>query len=321
MWKLFEKLGPVLILLVLFGLLAAIIPGFITTRNLRTIAIQSAVTAIIAFGETLVIIAGGIDLSVGTVMSFSMVVMGVLNVYVGLPLGIAVFGALLAGISCGTINGVLVTYLNIPPFISTLGMLGIAQGAALLLSGGYSMYGFPQSFRIVASGALAGIPIAMLIVGGIAILYIFALSNLKIGIYAFAIGGNEMAARAAGIPIKRYKILYYALSGCTAAAGGVVLASRIFSAHPGIGTGYELDAITAAVIGGASLLGGRGSIFGTIIGALIMATIRYSLNLLGISSFWQQIAVGAILLFAVALDNIRRAREKVVVKPPTGLKT
>ena len=303
--RVIDKIGPILIWIALLGGMSILYPGFLSIGNLSTIGLQASTRAILALGITVVIISGGIDLSVGTVMSVSMVTMGMFVLYFGGNIAIGIPMAILVGTCAGLTNGLLISYGRLPPFIATLGMLGIAQGSALVMSKGYSMYGFPEPFQFIAGGEIAGVPFPVFIVGVATLLVYFILYETKVGRYAFAIGGNEEAARRAGVSVNRYKVSFYVISGCFSGIASVVLSSRINSAHPGIGFGYELDAIAAAVIGGNSLRGGKGSVFGSLIGALIMATIRYSLNLLGISSFWQQIALGVVLILAVYLDQMR----------------
>lgn len=306
--RIIDKVGPVLILLGLFGVMSVLYPGFLSVSNLSTIGVQAATRAILALGITVVIISGGIDLSVGTVMSASMVTMGVFTLYLKVNMVIGILVAISMGTFAGIVNGLMISHGRLPPFIATLGMLGIAQGAALVMSKGYSMYGFPESFQFIAAGEFAGIPIPIFAVAAATLLVYCVIYETKTGRYAFAIGGNEEAARRVGISTKRYKVSFYAISGCFAGIASVVLSSRINSAHPGIGFGYELDAIAAAVIGGNSLRGGKGSVPGSVIGALIMATIRYSLNILGISSFWQQLVLGIVLVVVVYFDQMRAMR-------------
>jgi ribose transport system permease protein len=300
-----DKVGPALILMGLFGGMSVLYPGFLSVSNLSTIGVQASTRAILALGITVVIISGGIDLSVGTVMSASMVTMGVFILYFGVNTVTGILVAIITGTCAGLVNGLLISYGRLPPFIATLGMLGIAQGAALVMSKGYSMYGFPESFQFIAAGEIVGIPFPIFAVAGATLLVHSVLYEAKVGRYAFAIGGNEEATRRAGISTNRYKVSFYVISGCFAGIASVVLSSRINSAHPGVGFGYELDAIAAAVIGGNSLRGGKGNVLGSVIGALIMATIRYSLNILGISSFWQQLALGVVLLVVVYFDQMR----------------
>jgi ribose transport system permease protein len=308
-WRLNEKLGALLILAVILLAMTAFYPAFLTTSNLLTIGLQATTRAILAIGVTLVIISGGIDLSVGTVMSLSMVCMATFIINMGLPIWIGILVAVATGGIAGFINGALITIGGLPPFIATLGMLGIAQGTALSLSNGYSMYGFPDSFQFIGGGVLFGIPFPLYILAVIALLMGFVFHHTRVGRYAYAIGGNEEGVRRTGVNVRRYKWGLYVICGALSGAASIVLASRINSAHPGVGYGYELDAIAASVIGGASLMGGRGSVSGAIVGASIMATIRFGLNVLGMSPFLQQIAVGSILIAAVFLDNLRLKHE------------
>jgi ribose transport system permease protein len=308
-WRIAEKLGAVLILFLIFLVMTVFYPNFVTTSNLLTIGLQATTRAILAIGVTLVIISGGIDLSVGTVMSLSMVTMAMMVINLGQPLWLGFPVAMAVGGVAGLINGLLITAGGLPPFIATLGMLGIAQGTALSLSKGNSMYGFPESFQWIGGGTLFGIPVPLYILCAVALLMGFVFHQTKVGRYAFAIGGNEEGVRRTGVSVAGYKVSFYVICGVLSGTASIVLASRINSAHPGVGYGYELDAIAAAVIGGASLMGGRGSVSGAIIGAIIMATIRFGLNVLGMSPFLQQIAVGVILIGAVFLDNLRLKHE------------
>jgi ribose transport system permease protein len=308
-WRLIDRLGPLLTLVVILIGMSIAYPGFVTSANLMTIGTQATTRAILAIGVTLVIISGGIDLSVGTVMSLSMVVMGVFVINGSGPIEIGMLIAVLTGAFVGLINGSLIAFAGLPPFIVTLGMLGVAQGTALTLSQGYSMYGFPRSFEFIGGGTLLGIPFPLYILAAVGLVMAFILRQTKVGRYAYAIGGNEEAARRSGIWVAGFKVVFYVITGAMSGIASVVLASRIASAHPGVGFGYELDAIAAAVIGGASLMGGRGSVGGALIGALIMATIRFGLNVLGITPFIQQIVVGVILVAAVFLDTLRIRHE------------
>jgi ribose/xylose/arabinose/galactoside ABC-type transport system permease subunit len=274
-----------------------------------TIGLQAAVRALLAIGELLVIISGGIDLSVGTAMSLSMVTMGlyVINSHGSLEIGMLI--AIATGVLVGLVNGTLVAFLGLPPFIITLGMLGIAQGLALTLSSGFSMYGFPKEFDFLGGGQIVGIPVPIIILAVVALVASFIFRETKLGRYAYAIGGGEEAARRAGIPVRRFKVAIYAFCGGLVGISSIVLSSRINSAHPGIGLGYELDAIAAVVIGGASLMGGRGNVSGAIIGALTMAAIRFGLNVMAVTPFIQQIVIGVILIIAVYLDRLRILQE------------
>jgi ribose transport system permease protein len=243
-------------------------------------------------------------------MSLSMVVMAVSTMSFGVPMPLSMIVAIALGALGGVINGFLIAYGRIPAFIVTLGMLGIAQGTALKLSGGYSMYGFPDWFDFIANGDLLGIPFPIWIVASIAIIAHYVFTQRPMGRYAFAMGASEESVRRAGVNVRRLKIKIYIFCGLMVGCAAIVLSSRIDSAHPGIGLGFELDAIAASVIGGASLMGGRGSVTGAISGALVMATIRFALNLFGMEPFLQQIVVGVVLIGAVYLDTIRVAQEE-----------
>jgi ribose transport system permease protein len=275
LWRLFNRFGPAIMLMAVVAGMSIAHPDFLTISNLMTIGLQAAVRALLAIGELLVIISGGIDLSVGTAMSLSMVTMGlyVINSHGSLEIGMLI--AIATGVLVGLVNGTLVAFLGLPPFIITLGMLGIAQGLALTLSSGFSMYGFPKEFDFLGGGQIIGIPVPIIILAVVALVASFIFRETKLGRYAYAIGGGEEAARRAGIPVRRFKVAIYAFCGGLVGISSIVLSSRINSAHPGIGLGYELDAIAAVVIGGASLMGGRGNVSGAIIGALTMAAIRF----------------------------------------------
>jgi ribose/xylose/arabinose/galactoside ABC-type transport system permease subunit len=309
LWRLFNRFGPAIMLMAVVAGMSIAHPDFLTISNLMTIGLQAAVRALLAIGELLVIISGGIDLSVGTAMSLSMVTMGlyVINSHGSLEIGMLI--AIATGVLVGLVNGTLVAFLGLPPFIITLGMLGIAQGLALTLSSGFSMYGFPKEFDFLGGGQIIGIPVPIIILAVVALVASFIFRETKLGRYAYAIGGGEEAARRAGIPVRRFKVAIYAFCGGLVGISSIVLSSRINSAHPGIGLGYELDAIAAVVIGGASLMGGRGNVSGAIIGALTMAAIRFGLNVMAVTPFIQQIVIGVILIIAVYLDRLRILQE------------
>jgi ribose/xylose/arabinose/galactoside ABC-type transport system permease subunit len=309
-WRLFDRIGPFLLLLILVLAITAVHPAFLRGSNLLTIGLQASVNALLAIGETLVIVSGGIDLSVGTMMSLSMVVMAVSTISLGIPMWIGLIVAVATGMLGGLINGFLIAFGRIPAFIVTLGMLGIAQGVALKLSGGYSMYGFPDWFDFIGNGEILGVPFPILIVAAVGAGAYFLFTQRPMGRYAFAMGASEESVRRAGVNVRTLKIKVYVFSGLTVGLAAIVLSSRINSAHPGIGLGFELDAIAASVIGGASLMGGRGTVIGAVCGALVMATIRFSLNLFGMESFLQQIVVGIVLIGAVYLDTIRVSQEE-----------
>ena len=309
-----DKIAPLVILFLIGTLMEIFHPGFISVGNVSTIVIQASVRAILAMGVLLVIISGGIDLSVGTVMSFSMVAMALCLLTLGMPWPVGLAAAVAAGALAGAANGFLVAFAGLPPFIATLGMMGIAQGMALTLSNGRSMYGLPAVFEWIGGGAVAGVPVPILILAATMLVMSFVLKQTRLGRYAFALGGSEESVRRAGINVRKFKFGIYVACGATSGLASIVLAARINSAHPGVGFGYELDAIAAVVIGGASLMGGRGTIGGALVGALIMATIRFGLNVLGMSPFIQQIVVGCILIAAVYLDILRLRHEARLFK-------
>lgn len=304
-----RRLAPLLSLFLLAALLAWLSPYFFTLENLLAIGLQMSVVAIMALGQVPIIIAGGIDLSAGSVLGLSGVVACML-LHNGQSFGLALFAALLTGIACGALNGFFITRGKLPPFIATLGMMGIARGLALIITGGVPIFGLPESFATLGGGRfLQVLPLPVmitLVVGG---LTHFALEHTRLGRHAFAIGGNAEAARLAGVVVNRSKQILYVFCGALSGLAGLILASRLNSGQPTAGTGYELDVIAACVIGGASLSGGTGTVGGALIGALIMGVLRNGCNLLDISAFWQQVAIGAIIIVAVFIDQTRRARE------------
>ena len=288
----------------LFGLcvvLWALTPHFLTVSNLLNVAEQAAIIAIVAVGMTFVIITGGIDLSVGSVLAFAGVVMAdVLHRDVPLPLALAV--ALGTGLCCGLVNGALITVGRLPPFIATLGMMSVARGTALMFTEGRPVSGFSGGFRSLATGELLGVPVSVVIMVGVYVVAHFVLTRTKLGRYTYAIGGNEEAALLSGVNVRVYKAAVYGISGMLSGLAAVILTARLNSAQPIAGMMYELDAIAATVIGGTSLLGGEGTVVGTLIGALIMAVLRNGLNLLGVSSFIQQVVIGSVIIAAVLID-------------------
>jgi ribose/xylose/arabinose/galactoside ABC-type transport system permease subunit len=309
LWRLVSRFGPAIILLLVIGGMSVAHPNFLTVSNLLTIGLQAAVRALLAIGVLMVVVSGGIDISVGTSMSLSMVTMGlyIINGHGALVVGMLI--AMATGVIVGLVNGMLIAFLKLQPFIVTLGTLGIAQGLALTLSNGRSMYGFPKEFNFIGGGQVAGIPVPILILAVVGVVGWFVARETKLGRYAYAIGGSEEAARRAGIPVRRFKLGVYAFCGALVGVAAIVLASRINSAHPGIGLGYELDAIAAVVIGGASLMGGRGDVGGAILGALTMSAIRFGLNVMAVTPFIQQIVIGMVLIIAVYLDRVRILQE------------
>lgn len=287
------------VLCILFSILS---PYFFTTSNLLNVAQQSAIIAVISVGMTFVIITAGIDLSVGSVLAFSGVVMASV-LHTGLPIPVGILAGLLIGFGCGMVNGLLVTYGSIPPFIATLGMMSIARGAGLWYTAGRPISGFDDSFRFLATGEVFHIPVPVIIMVIVYVIAHFVLTRTKMGRYTYAIGGNEKAAVLSGINIKFYLNIIYGIAGLLSALAAVMLTARLNSAQPIAGIMYELDAIAATVIGGTSLFGGKGTVIGTLIGALIIGVLRNGLNLLGVSSFIQQIVIGSVIIGAILLDT------------------
>ncbi|MGW4219727.1 ABC transporter permease/substrate-binding protein [Streptomyces bacillaris] len=295
-------LSALVVLLVAMSLLSG---DFLTTQNLLNVGVQAAVTAILAFGVTFVIVSAGIDLSVGSVAALSATVLAWSATSAGVPVVLAVLLAIATGIACGFVNGALISYGKLPPFIATLAMLSIARGLSLVISQG-SPIAFPDSVSRLGDTLGGWLPVPVLVMIAMGLLTALILGRTFIGRSMYAIGGNEEAARLSGLRVKRQKIVIYALSGLFAAVAGIVLASRLVSAQPQAAQGYELDAIAAVVIGGASLAGGVGKASGTLIGALILAVLRNGLNLLSVSAFWQQVVIGVVIALAVLLDTLRR---------------
>jgi len=281
---------------------------FGTPANLQTIAVAAAPFALIALGQTLVILTGGIDLSVGSIIALS--AMTAAATVKGHPerLWLAVLVALLVGLAAGAVNGFLVAKVNVPPFIATLGMLAIASGLAYVVGGGAPINGLPSEFGRIANTEILGLQIPVLVmIAGILVLAM-VMRRTSYGMRIYAVGGNPVAAQIAGVKTGRILFSVYALSGLLAGLSGVMLASRVISGPPNLGQGYELDAIAAVVIGGASLLGGRGNIWGTALGLLLIQTLNNGLDILVVPAYWQSVIKGVLIIAAVAVDvwSVRR---------------
>ena len=303
-----RQLGTLAGLVLLCLALWAATPHFLTVSNLLNVLEQTTLNAIVAAGMTFVIISGGIDLSVGSVLAFSGIGLA-LALESGAPAPAAVAIALAMGASCGLVNGLLITLGRLPPFIATLGMMSVARGAALMLAEGRPISGFGEGFRALATERVLAVPAPVVITIVIYAVAHFVLTRTVFGRVTYAIGGNEEAARLSGVRVRLHKTAVYGVAGLTSAAAAVVLTARLNSAQPTAGTMYELDAIAATVIGGTSLLGGEGSLAGTLIGALIMGVLRNGLNLLNVSSFLQQVVIGAVIIGAVLVDmSLKRRR-------------
>ncbi|CAM5276521.1 Ribose transport system permease protein OS=Streptomyces albaduncus OX=68172 GN=FHS32_000262 PE=3 SV=1 [Streptomyces griseoloalbus] len=297
--------GALTALIVLVVAMSALSGDFLTADNLLNVGVQAAVTAILAFGVTFVIVSAGMSLSVGSVAALSATVLAWSATEAGIPVALAVLLAVATGIVCGLVNGFLVSYGKLPPFIATLAML-VARGLSLVISQG-SPIAFPDSVSHLGDTLGGWLPVPVLVMVVMGLLTAFVLGRTYIGRSMYAIGGNEEAARLSGLRVKKQKpFAIYAFSGLFAAAAGIVLASRLASAQPQAAQGYELDAIAAVIIGGASLAGGTGKASGTLIGALILAVLRNGLNLLSVSAFWQQVVIGVVIALAVLFDTVRR---------------
>jgi ribose transport system permease protein len=301
--------GGLIVLLILFGALTLGSPEFLTGNNLANLARQVAVFGIIAVGQLLIILTAGIDLSVGSVLGLTGCITAELLVH-GTPIGIAIIGGLAAGAAIGVFNGALVAYGKLPPFIVTLGMLGIARGAVLVLTDASTVQPLPDSFGSIANGDFIGLPNLLWMFVFVVVITAFVLRRTVFGRYIYAVGSNPESARLAGVPVTRVLVAVYAIGGLLAAVGGVLFTSRLNAGIPTAGTGYELNAIAACVIGGASLFGAKGGAYGAAAGALIVGTLNNGGNLLNINSFYLQIIIGALILIAVAFDQFqgRRAR-------------
>jgi ribose transport system permease protein len=279
---------------------------FLTYENIISIGLQMSVVAIMAIGQIMVIISGGIDLAAGSVLALAGIITTMLlNANAGIPL--AVLGGLAGGTVCGLLAGALIAWGHLPPFIATLGIMGMARGLALLLTGGSPIFNLPAAFNFLGGGrAFELIPIPLLLAVLLAVAGHVLLTKTRFGRYVFAIGSNVLAARLAGINVPSTLLRLYAFNGLLCGFAGIILASRLSTGQPTAGAGYELDVIASCVIGGASLSGGEGTILGAMIGALIMGVLRNGSNLLDISAFWQQIAIGAIIIVAVLSDQYRK---------------
>ncbi len=276
--------------------------AFLTFNNLMNVARQVSITAIIAAGMTLIILIAGIDLSVGSVLAFSgAIAAGMLSAHV--PLVVVILATLVVGLLFGLINGVFVTRWGIPSFITTLALMVIARGMTLVYTKGYPLVVSDEAFRYIGNGKLLGIPLPIIIMLIVFALMYWVLNYTSFGRYIYAIGGNEEASRLSGIPVRTIKMLVFGIGGMLSALSAIIYTSRLMSAQPTAGTGIELDAIAAVIIGGTSLAGGKGGVIGTLFGALIMGILDNVLNLMNVSPFYQSIAKGLVILIAVLVDS------------------
>lgn len=284
--------------------LALSTPRFFTVSNLMTIGNQVSINALLAFGVTFVIITGGIDLSLGSMVAVTGVVAAMFAHPDTYPVIVPIFIGLAAGSAMGAFNGLVITKSKVPPFIVTLGTMTIGRGLALILSKGRPVSNLSDSFNFIGGGNLFGIPFPIIILIVAFVVCSIVLNKTILGRYMYAVGGNEPAARASGIRVSRVKMWVYTICGLLSAMGGILLTSRITTGQPNAGSGFELDAIAAAIIGGTSTSGGTGSMTGTLIGALLIGVISNSLDLLNVTSYYQQVVMGAIIIGAVVLDSV-----------------
>lgn len=299
--------GTLLGLILIVVVFASLSPVFLTAPNWVNILQQSSINAAIALGMTLVIISGGIDLSVGPTAALSAVI-GASLMVAGVPVPLAIMASLGVGMLCGLFNGVLVAYAGLQPFIVTLGGLSLYRALALIYTGGNPVFGIPPEFRALTNGTVLGVPNPVIAVAIIALILWVVLNKTPLGEYILAVGGNEEAARIAGVPVAKTKVATFVISGTLASIAALILVGRLGAAEPTIGNLWELDAIAAAAIGGASLMGGKGSIVGTIIGAIILGALRNGLTLMNVQAFYQLLATGIIIIVAMLIDRATRGR-------------
>lgn len=303
-----EWYGALVAVLVLGVFLTIASPFFLTTGNLSNILVQASVIALLAGGQTFVILTGGVDLAVGALTALAGAVAGHVMIRLGVDPYLAILLALAIGAAVGAFNGYLVAFVGIPSFIVTLGGLTLWRGMAFEATGGFDQSGMPDPLPFLGYGELLGIPMPILITGTYFVVMAFVLSSTKLGRYVYAMGSNEMGARQVGINIRWYKLSVYVVSGLSCALGAIVLMARMDSSSGKMAQMFELDAIAAVILGGTSLFGGRGSIWGSLLGAVLITMIRNGMNLLEISQFRQMMAIGAVVIIAVWIDVIRRQR-------------
>ena len=304
--RLGNEAGIGLAVLVIFVLLSVFTDHFFTWNNVMIVARQVSLAAIIAIGMTYVILMGGIDLSVGSVVALASVVIGHVMVRMGLPPTIAILAALGVGVLVGLFNGTVVIKTGVPPFVVTLGMMGIARGLALVITKGSSVSGLPSGYLFIGQGFLLGVPLPVWLMIAVGIISHLFLTYTTTGRHIYFIGSNEEAARLCGIAVNKIKLLVFSITATLAAFASVIETARMSTAQPGTGVGYELQAIGAVIIGGASLFGGSGTILGTILGTALLGLVTNGLILLGVSAYWQQVFSGGVIILAVTLDVLRK---------------
>ena len=307
--RLHVRLEGLVVLVALCVVMAVLSPFFLSVSNALNILLATSTIGVLAIAATFVLSSGGLDLSLGSVMGLAGVAGAAVAVNLGLPTPVAVVATLGAGALAGAVNGLVVTRAGVPAFIVTLGMLGIARGLALVISDGRVIYGLPPAMVYLGQGRPLGVPMPVIILVAAALFMHVLLAHTRFGRRTLALGDSEAAARTAGIEVGRMRLALYTLSGGLAGLAGLLFATRINAGDPTAGISYELTAITAAIIGGTNLFGGRGSILGTMVGALIMGVLQNGLNLLAVQSYYQQMAIGGVLVLAVFIDQyqVRRA--------------
>ena len=312
---LFEGLGLTIVIIALAVIFSLINPRFASVVNFINILTQSSYYVIIAVGMTFVITNAGIDLSVGSLLAL-VTVIGFELIKEGMHPGLGVLVMFALGTVLGSFTGFLVAYVRIPPFIATLGMMASLRGLALVHSAGNMHYGLPTSLTWVGQGAVAGIPVPVIIAFLFALFGAWLFNHTRFGLHVRAIGGNREAARLAGVPVNRIELMVYALMGLVTALGGLIMITRIDSTQATIGTSMEIHVIAAVIIGGTSLFGGRGTIYGTVLGAVLLSMMTNALVIAGVDYFWQLVVMGAIVLIAVAINNLREHRVSVLATFP-----
>ena len=300
----FRKYGIFIAFIVVVVILSIVSPSFLTSRNLLNIVRQSSIHGVMALGMTFVILTAGIDLSVGSVLALTGVLCASFE-HAGLPVVLIVIATLGIGALIGSVNGLIITKGKVTAFVVTLGMMSVARGLAHIYTDGQPISGFGDGFRYIGAGDFLGVPVPIIIFVLTLLIAAVVLRDTRLGRYTYAIGGNEEAVRLTGINVDRFKITAYAISGLTAALGAVILTSRLNAGESIAGMGYELDVIASVVIGGTSLMGGRGSVWGTFIGALLIGTINNGMNLLAVPSYWQLVVKGSIIVGAALIDRLR----------------
>ncbi len=313
------KFQSIIALLIMVIILSLLTDRFLTTENSWNIMRQISVNLIVSVGMTLVILTAGIDLSVGSVLALcGAITAGLLkfgagfadaNIYIGFTLFGAITGGILAGSLLGWFNGLVITRFRVPPFVATLAMLTIARGLTMLWTGGFPITGFEGNMAFIGTGWLLGIPMPVWIAAAVVAGAVVLTKKKPLGRHIYAVGGNEKAAALSGLNVRRIKIIVYTIAGALAAVGGIIVTSRLDSAQPNAGMGLELDSIAAVVIGGTSLSGGKGSIMGTVQGALIIGVLNNGLVLLNVSPFWQQVVKGVVILLAVVIEKFNSRSE------------